>query len=256
MKLKRAPATLPLTREQFIAQILTITGDTRLFWLPKNIDTTTSTDESLNARVITYDATIAGQFSKVGLGDAVSFDGATDFGSIPDVANLSFGNGTTDSPFSIVAIANVADSAAVRRIVSKYNNITREWRFGITGTDTLFFGFYDESLDVAPFRTSDAVITQGSWRLFGGVYTAATGGATAADDIILYQDGLPIASAPSNSPTYVAMEDTTSTINIGADGSPGSFFVGSMALILVVAKALTASEMWAIYQACSAYFNL
>ena len=259
MKLERAPATLPLTREQFIAQILTITGDTRLFWLPKNTDTTTSIDESLNARVITYDATIAAQFSKVGLGDAVSFNGTSDYGTVPDAANLSFGTGVADIAFSLVTLAKVTDTAAVRTIMAKRNTsaLAREWEWHIATNDTLVLGLYDESVDLEPFRQSNAAITQGTWKLFGASYDG-TGGATAADGIILYQDGLSLASTATNMALYVAMEDTTGQLTIGVRNAAtnDALMSGDMAMNLIVAKVLTASEMWAIYQTCRGYFNL
>lgn len=254
------PATSVRTRQAFVAQLAAICGDTRLLWLPKGDDTTTTADASLNARTITYDATIAAQLAQLGFGNKVSFDGSSDFGSTPDQANLSFGDASADSAFSVIALAKVTNTAASRAIAVKYNaaGTAREWEFRITAGDLLYMGLYDESVDVAPNRTSDAAITQGSWAMLGGVY-AGTGGATAANGITLYQDGLSIASTASNNASYVAMENTAAPVNIGARGSTtpeaATYFQGDLALVAVVAKALSATEMWALYQLLQWYFN-
>jgi hypothetical protein len=255
------PATSVRGKQLFVTQFLDICGDTRLLWLPSGADTTTTTDSSLNARTVTYDATIAAQLANLGSGYKVSFDGTSDFGSTPDAAGLSFGTGAADSAFSVLALAKVTDTAASRTFVAKYNagGTAREWEFRVTGADALYFGFYDESVDVAPNRASSSAITQGSWKLFGGVYTAATGGATAANDITLYQDGVSVTSTATNSGTYVAMEDTAAPVNIGARGSTtpeaATYMSGDMALVAVVAKALSATEMFALYKLCDWYFN-
>lgn len=248
------------TQQQFLGQLLTITGDTRLLWLPENSDTTTSTDKSLNARVLTHSVSLATRLSALGQGYAVSFDGSTDYATTPDTANLSFGNATVDQAFSVIALARPTDTATSRTFAAKYNSsaTAREWEFRLTTADQLVLGLYDESLDVAPNRASSSAVTQGAWALFGGTYSAATGGATAANDMLVYYNGLAVASTATNAGTYVAMEDTAAPVNIGARGSAGvgsDFMQGSMAMVTVVAKALTASEMWAIYQLYKSYFR-
>ena len=244
---------------QFLAQLLAITGDTRLIWLPGETDATTTTDQSLNGRVITYNATVAAQLSRLGLGYQVSFDGTTDYADTPDAAGLSFGNGTADSAFSIIVLARVTDTALGRTMLSKWNatSTVREWDFEINGADKLVLNLYDESADVAPTRVSDAVITQGAWQLFGVTYSAATGGATAANDITEYVNGLLVASTATNNASYVAMEDTAAVVTLGKLGSASSqqFFNGSLALAVLCQKSLTASEHWALYKLIAGYTN-
>ena len=46
-------------RDAFYHGLLALLGDVRLLWTPETGETTTSTDRSRNARVITYDATVA-----------------------------------------------------------------------------------------------------------------------------------------------------------------------------------------------------
>lgn len=246
-------------RDQFIAQLLAILGDTRLLWLPEGTDTTTSTDKSLNENTITWDATVAARLSALGLGYSQSFSGTGQFGAVPDAANLSFGDGSADEPFSVVVLANVTDTAAARGFCGKWNaaGTQREWFFNIGTGDQLTLNLYDESADVQPSRASDGTITQGAVGLFAGVYSAATGGATAANDITLYENGLAVASTASNNASYVAMENGTSPLHVGSRGPSAELPMnGSMALMALCQKALTASEIWAIKTLCNGYFSL
>lgn len=244
-------------RERFLGNLLAIMGDTRLLWTPKAADTTGATDESLNARAITWDATVASRLSALGLGYAQSFNGSSQYGTIADQANLSFGNGTTDQAFSVVVLANVTDTALTRVLVSKWApSAVREWNFRILTTDTLSLTLEDQSAAVAPVRTSNSAITQGTPTLYGATYDG-TGGATAANGIILYQNGLSIASTATNNASYVAMEDTTAAVEIGTqDTHTANFLDGSLALVGVCAGVLSAAQMWAIKKLVNAFFGL
>ena len=245
-------------RARFIGQLLAITGDTRLLWLPAGSDTTTSTDQSLNGLTFNYNATIAAQLSRLGLGYQVSFDGTTDYASVADTSLLSFGNGSADSAFSIIALVNVTDTAAAKQILSKNDNANQqEWEFSIGSTELLNVKLFDESAGVAAQRSTSTAVTVGGWALLAMTYTAATGGATAGNDITIYQNGVVKTSTATNNASYVAMENLTSPVGLGMyiPSSPALFFAGSMALAVVCQKALTASEHWAIHQLCQGYFN-
>lgn len=247
------------SRQRFLSELFDICGDTRLLWLPSGGDTTTSTDASLNGRTVTYNATVASQIGQLGYGHTVSFDGSTDYGSVADADGLSFGDGTDDNSFSVIVLAKVTDTATSRVFAAKYSSAAnqREWEFRLTTGDVLAMTLYDESTDVAPLRLSSSAITQGQWTMYGGTYDG-TGGSTAANGMVLYQNGVAIASAATNNASYVAMENGSGPVGIGAentDGTPANYFSGDMALVAVVAKALTATEMYALYQLCVWYFN-
>ena len=244
-------------RDQFISDLLVLTGDTRRIWLPKGTDTTTSTGESLSGATLTHGATLAGRLSSLGLGYMVSFNGTSDYSSFPDAADLSF-NGTIDQAFSIVALTSVTDTAAGRMIVGKWNatGSNREWQLFVNSTDILNFLLRDESTAVSVGRVSDSAIGQGAPHLFVGTYDGG-GGATAGNGMVLYQDGLAIASTASNNASYVAMEGLTAACEIGSqNGGATSFLSGSVGLTLVCQKQLSASEVWAIWKLCKSYFAL
>lgn len=244
-------------REQFLHDALTILGDTRLLWTPKPTDTTTSLDESLTGRTLTHDATIAARLGSLGLGYYTTFNGTSQYATTPDTANLSFGNGTVDSPFSIVALVNVTDSAAQRQIISKEAGGQLEWAFQISTADLLQLRMDDQSAGVQVVQATNSAITQGAFVLLGATYSAATGGATAASDVTLYQNGVSLAATPVNNGAYVAMENGTSTVDIGSWLThTGNYFLGSMAFVALCQTNLSASDHWALKRLINAYFGL
>lgn len=249
--------TAAMHRAQFIANVLSITGDTRLFWLPSASDTTTATSVDLNGRTITWDATVASRLSALGLGYAQSFNGSTHFGTVPDADDLSFGDGSSDSAFTLLALANITDTAATKSIASKYTT-QREYLLNLTSSETVVFGIYDESVDVQPQTVSDAGVGTGAWKMIAAGYSAASGGATAANDMSVYVDGQVVAVTPSNNVSYVAMENGNRLFAIGSSSHAAAVtpFAGSMAMLILCQKSLTASEHFLLKEHINAYFGL
>ena len=247
-----------MTKDRFIDELRAVSaGNLRALWLPAPSDTTTNILKP-DGRVWTNSATIAGRVSYQGNGILVSFNGTDQYAETTDTASLSVGNGTADGPLSIIALANVTNTAASRILFSKFNATTtqREYSLQITAGDTLQMTLFDESSDGVPFRPSDAAITQGSLRLLGATYSAATGGATAANDITLYQDGALIASTANNAAGYVAMEDTTSAVRVGDHPDGGAPFSGSIGFVAVYAAELTAAQHRRINDLCREFYEV
>ena len=256
MKITGNPqATFAQRQAEFASDLMVILGDTRLLWTPQPTDTTTSTTLDLNQRTITWDATVAGRLSPLGFGYQQSFNGTNQYGTTPDTANLSFGNGVTDSAFSVIAVANVTNTATFRTIAGKFNAAATILEYGldVDSSDLLRLFLYDKSSGGTPIRSSDAAITMGSPVVLSATYTAATGGATAADDITLYQNGLAIASTATNSGAYVAMEDTAALGCIGAQGTVQNYMSGTEALVAICQKSMTAQDHWNVYQLAKYY---
>lgn len=249
-----------LTAARFRSRLLAILGDCRLLWMPRWGDTTTNTTgENSTGRVFDYDATVAARLLQLGRGTSQSFaSGSTQYGSTPDTADLSFGNGTTDSSFSIVVLVNVTDTSATRALVCKNAASNSEWEFRVSSGDLLTFLLTDNSVPATPFRRGDAAITQGSWVLLGGTYDVTAGsGATAATGITLYQNGAVHASTATNAGTYVAMENLGAAVELGAEITHTfGLLDGSMALVAVCQKALSAADHAAIAGLCRQFFGV
>lgn len=245
------------SRAQFLTRLRAITGAPTRLWMPKLTDTVSATTDDAVAATITWDATVAARLSSRGYGVAQSFVSASSqFGSMPDANDLSFGNGAADSALTFLAVANVTDTAAVRALLSKFAAANNEYIFGVSAADALFLNIYDNSAAVAAARTSNAAITQGAWCLFGVTYDG-TGGTTAANGIALYQNGVAMTSTPTNNASYVAMENLAAVCEIGSSTSHTvQFLDGSLALIGIYPTALSAAAMAQAYAACRSQFRI
>lgn len=255
---QRAPIiSAAQSRADFLAALLTITGDTRMLWLPAGTDTTTSLDQSLNGRTLTHNVSLASRLSRQGRGYKVTFNGTSHFVTTPDTDNLSF-NGTTDQAFSILMVANITDTAAERVIVSKSASaLNTEYYMAVSSADKLQLLVRDVSQTASCIRTSSPSIVQGAMSLVAASYDGV--GDNAADGMTLYQNGAGLASTASNNSggTYVDMENGAWPVEIGTrSAGAASFLPGEVALVVVCQKNLSASEHWAIWQLIKSYFNL
>lgn len=224
-------------RRRFVNNVADAVGrsNVRAFYLPSDTEGLTAPDQVVASRVWTHGATPTGRLSKLGKGTALAFNGTSDYISTPDAADLSFGNSSVDSPFSVFAAVKVTDTANYRILISKDDaaGSAREWAFYIDNADLLTLALFDQSVPASPSRASNAAITQGSWTSVGASYDA-TGGATAANGMALYQNGAVLASTATNAGTYVAMENLGQACLIGASqATPSSFFQGLLGMVLL-----------------------
>jgi hypothetical protein len=245
-------------RQRFINEMLAV-APCRLLWTPRRGDTQVIRSLDRARRSLTWNEVPGTRISKQGQGAVQAFS-SSHFATIPDAGDLSFGDGTVDQPFSVVALANVTDTAAAKRIVAKYDSGTnvREWLFQLTSAEILGLTLRDQSVGVEPGRTSNAAIAAGALTLLGASYSGL-GGATAANGITLYVNGAVVASTPSNQATYVSMEDTATAVSIGAslnNGAATSAFTGSLGFVAVYAVELTAAQHRRIRDIARRYFGV
>lgn len=247
---------------QFVHDLLAVLGDCRLLWLPNLTDTNTSTERSRHAADVTWSESLAAfdtRPARLGSGAAVAFNGTDEQGDVPDAGRYSFGDGATDQPFSIIAVAKINDTAAKRTLLSKYDTTTsatkREWRFYVESTDVLTFALYDESTGGSIGMDTDAAIAFGDWALYG----ATCDGGGSMEGCKVYIDAARPAQMGISSGTYAAAEDTASLVRVGSTQGAAAgtdFMNGSMALVALTAKELTQDEMWTVKELVSSYFGL
>lgn len=151
------------------------------------------------------------------INSSLDFDGTDDYTSVTDAPQLSFGNGTTDKPFSVTAWIKM-DDATDFQFVSKLpasgvlSNL--EWALGVGVTDRLGLRLYDNSALVYIGKYSDATLTQyeGQW-----VHVAFTyDGSESGNGISLFVNGAEVAGTSESAGSYAGMEDTASDLRIGA----------------------------------------
>ncbi len=180
-------------------------------------------------------------------GYAAEFNGSSSFINVPDADNLSFGDGTNDKPFSIVANIYLR-SDSNNRIVSKGSlNVDGEWLFTVSGGKDLSLWLYDESVPTCyQGRLATVAITAkiNTWIQVAATYDGR-GGVTASQGIILYTEGAEIASGVANAGTYVAMENLASPVYVARNAT--SYGNNIISNLNIYDKVLTASEIRQLY---------
>ena len=173
--------------------------------------------------------------------NSFTFDGNSDYVDCGDNDNLSFGNGTTDSPFSISAWVKMNDATKFR-IVNKYgSNI--EYIFATGGTDRIVFNCYDNSTGGRIGRYYSTAITsfEGQW-----IHLAATyNGNSSTSGLKVYLNGSRVDDTNSIFGSYVAMENTAQPLEIGK--STTTYANGLIDEVSIFNSKLSASDITTIY---------
>ena len=189
-----------------------------------------------------------GQGAKVG-GSSFSntlstrFDGVDDFVDCGDADNLSFGNGTTDSPFSISAWVNI-NTISNFIIVSKDASSKREYDFRVVNNTMRVF-FLDNSSGgfIGRLYNSSLTSIQRVWSHFCFTYN----GNSASSGIKIYLNGTRVDDANYQGGSYTSMENTTSNFNIGKQEILNLFSDGAIDEVAVFNSELSASDITSIY---------
>lgn len=244
-------------RQRFLRDVGSIAGrDVRVLWTPGQYDRTIVTDDSQFSNSITWDGSVQARLSRLGLGYSQSFNGTSNFGRIADAAHLSIGNGTTDNPWTVFAVINVTDTAAIRMICAKEDFAANsEFSFRVLAADTMFAALLDESAASVIQQTSNSAVTQGSWITVAFTYT----GGGANTHIVLYQNGVAFASSAAGGP-ITAVENLAAPFGIGANVNTsnvgGNFFSGSMAFLGAFALKLSPAAILQMHQRSKAFFRI
>ena len=179
---------------------------------------------------------------------SMSFDGLNDFIDCGDSDSFSFGNGTTDSPFSISAWVNMTDASRFR-IASKYNQNTSqyEYYFSTSGADKLSLLLYNSTGGYLG-RTYDTALTsyEGQWINLVCTYN----GNSQTSGINLYLNGVKVDDTDIINGNYIAMDNTNEPFLIGkTDFTSPSFTDGKIDELSVFNVELTELEVKSIYYA-------
>ena len=171
-------------------------------------------------------------------------DGLDDYIDCGDSDDFSFGDGATDSPFTISAWIKM-DSTSGFRIFNKSLGATSEYQFGTGGGGTLQLYLFDNTSNfIYRARVYTTVLSTGQWYHVATTYSGV-GGTNAQDGIKIYVDGVRVDDSSVSGGTYVAMGNKTTPLYIGKLDS--SYANGSVDEVSVFDSELSASEVMDIY---------
>jgi len=174
---------------------------------------------------------------------ALSLDGINDYLDCGDSDTFSFGNSTTDSPFSISAWIYMND-ATTFRIVSKVGTNGNEYFLSNGGDDKLNFILYDTFGSGNIRAKYDTALTsyEGQWIHIVGTYS----GVNRQNGIELYLNGSLLTTLKVLNSPYTAMSNTTQPLEIGRSAS-SSYANGTFSNVSVFNIELSSTQVTEIY---------
>jgi len=177
----------------------------------------------------------------------LQFDGTNEHVQISDDDVFSFGNGTSDHPFSISAWVNFNDATS-SEIIEKYTTNNYEYWFGTNDQDEIGVSLYDQSAGPAyvfASYTTSLASYEGQW-----VHLAMTyDGSGAHTGIKIYLNGTNVKNyGETGGGTYVAMENLGAPLRI-AYGQAYGFMDGIIDDVRVYNYARTAEQIQQDYNA-------
>lgn len=177
---------------------------------------------------------------------SLNFDGTNDYINCGDADNLSFGNGATDSPFSVSSWVYFDDVSSNAGIITKFGSATsvQEWMMYIASTPNIRFLIKDASSGDSCFVLGGTTLKTGQWYHFLATYNGV-GGSSAGNGIKIYLNGNEETLTVSNNALYVAMENTTQPVEIGRYST--NYFNGLISNGSIFTTELTSSEVTTIY---------
>lgn len=173
-----------------------------------------------------------------------NFDGTDDYIDCGDSNTFSFGNSSTDSPFSISAWIYM-DDATQFRIATKSGTNGSEYSLINGSDDKLNFILYDTLGVSGNIRAKyDTALTsyQGQWIHVVGTYSGVNG----QNGIELYLNGSLLTTIKVLNSPYTAMPNTTQPFEIGRSAS-SSYANGKFSNVSVFNTELSSTQVETIY---------
>ena len=217
------------------------------YWAMRNSGTTVYDEWGGYEGGASNGVTFGTQYAAVGYG--AYFDGTNGTIRLTDNAAWSFGNGSTDSPFTFSLWVNLS-SFTNQTLIDKYGGAgAREYSFYSDGFGVLVLIFRDDSAANSLFRANNATMSAyaGRWTHIVATYSGV-GGANAANGITFYANGNVLASTAVNNASYVAMENLGNPLYIGSRSGATLFTRGNVDEVRIYNRALTSDEIKQLYR--------
>jgi len=155
---------------------------------------------------------------------SMSFDGSSEYVNLGDSDTFSFGNGSTDSPFSFFIWAKFGNITTNCFISKQTNDTTNSeyqfWQSGDSMGITFAEGVGTRTGYLASSTTVSPSLTTGQWYHIGFTYA---GGSNPSTGPIIYVNGV-AQSMSYNISSYTAMSNNSASLKIGElSGASGTY---------------------------------
>ena len=169
-----------------------------------------------------------------------SFDGVNDYFDLGN--NFNFGNGTTDSPFSISAWINMTSTSGFR-ILNRYDGSNFEYSFGTGGNNKLQFFIFDTITKYRAIVMTN-VLNTGQWYHVAATYN---GDVDSNDQfgMSIFVNGTPATVTKTSVGNYEAMPNLSIDAYIGKLNT--SYANGKIDEVSIWDSALSSSAVTEIY---------
>jgi hypothetical protein len=265
------PRTNPVLKKNFnrnsqylVNEFKTIVADSnirRIIFFDATNNETTLKDRSTNKKDATLSLTAANLDSSVdGRLRVLNFNASGDFWDFEDSDDLSFGNGTTDSAFSVIVCVNINSLSGVPMLFAKNDNTTgntnKEYAL-YWSANNLYFDLSDNSAGSFILRQSLGGYSAdvGKYMTYIGTYSGNSG----TSGIKMYRNGVQFDASSASGGTYTAMENKSAkagnyfTANTGAKSGVCS---AKYAFVAIVAEELTQSKVTSIDKLLRQYIGV
>ncbi|TAK84358.1 MAG: hypothetical protein EPO20_14825 [Betaproteobacteria bacterium] len=233
------------TKGRLIADTYAIVGaNVRGLWVFDASSGTTISDKGPLAHNLTSDTDVKGLTPRIaGRKQYIDFTTGSHYADVADHNDFTFGNGATDSAFSIVALVKPANTLDMT-LAAKFNDAgggDKEYIFYTDGTGVLIARMFDNSSAGYIGRAYNTALSDtGGWHTYIMTYS----GSAVALGIKLYRDGVRVDDIDSNSGAYTAMENLTAVFGTYfTSGGTRYPFKGPYAYLGVFAEELTVSKV-------------
>ena len=179
---------------------------------------------------------------------SILLDGVDDYVDCGDNDNLSFGNGTTDSPFSISFWVNLNSLSGNNNVFigKDSGSSNREYAIGMfSNSNKVRFFIKDNGGNSQQSIDSTTNLTTSSWFHIVTTYSGV-GGSNAADGMKIYINGSLETSTNIIKQSYTAMKNTSALLTIGKINSSPSQISGLIDETAIFTTELSASDVTSI----------
>lgn len=176
---------------------------------------------------------------------SMEFDSLSDqYIDLGDSDNLSFGNNSTDSSFSLSGWVK-PDSTTKFKILGKYDssNTNYEYQFGTSSSRNLALTLYSQNTADRIQRYYNNPLTSLDWQHWVATYD----GSGNPDNIKIYINGVQVGDTSVTVGTYTAMQNTAAPLLIASESV--NYANGKIDEVAIFNVELTEQEVQSIYNA-------